>query len=462
MRIRLLTRLALPVVLALLAGAAGAAEKRPPNVIILMVDTLRADHLGSYGFPGKISPAMDRFAKQGVLFERCATPAPWTKPAVTSLFTSLHTETHQNFHARMEGKEIKHVEVLPPDVVTMAELFKKRGYRTAGLIANPWIRPESGLAQGFDTYTFFQRMEAMDRATAWIVKYATASAKPLFLYIHVIDVHGHYLFNDADFAEMRKALDPALDRTLTDEEIEGLQWYMKATFKGDKGLMASVLNWRAAYAAGVRRFDRRFARMMTAVRKTGLLDDSIFVLTSDHGEGLMQHGSMEHGKTLHIEELHVPLIMRLPNGRYRGRRVPDWVSLVDVLPTLAELCGVDARPAHPQGESLVRQMKGRRFPGRAVFTHAMMMNDSQRSVLRGDLHLIMQTAPPIPPRLYDFEKDRAETDNLAPRRSDDVRALTYELVNHLAAQAAGPDVGRSEMKMTDEMKEQLRSLGYLQ
>jgi arylsulfatase len=436
------------------------AAQAHPNVIIILVDTLRADHLGCYGFPGNPSPVIDKFAKSAVFFERCATPAPWTKPAVTSLFTGLYVETHHVQHSAMNGTMPKHIEVLPQSAVTMAETFAKAGYHTIGIVSNPWVQPESGLSQGFQRYDQIDRMKLMDAAADWIR--TSSETAPFFLYVHVLDVHGHYLFDEKDFQTIRKRLGKDGDVPVPPAELADLQWYMKATFDAHPERIKSTLDWRAAYAAGVHRFDGRMPLLLDAIRDKGLFDNSIVIFTADHGEGLLQHGVLEHGKTLNLEEIHIPLMVRLPKGEGAGRRVSGWVSLVDVFPTLVDLCHLDPAGLHLQGQSLATVLRGKPAPDRVMFTSAMMLNDTQKSAIHGRFHLISQARPPVPPQLFDIQTDAGETHNIAPTHAKEVHELDEAIAAHIRAQSTGWNIEQDRTPMTDETREQLKSLGYTQ
>ncbi|MBV9080117.1 MAG: sulfatase, partial [Elusimicrobia bacterium] len=320
----------------LIARPALPSDKSHPSVIIVLVDALRADYLGCYGFLAPISPNIDAFAKRSVFFENCASAAPWTKPSVASLFTSVHPETHRLIHATMKGDWPDHIEVLSSTFTTMAEVFHDHGYRTIALNCNPWVAPESGLMQGFDQYIAYNRPRFANDVLNWISTYTTTA--PTFMYIHFLDVHGHYIFSQEDYYRMEGALKVLPDANARYDNSH-LAWYMKNTFPPDHPEREkSVTSWRAAYAAGIVRFDGLFGKFLEQLHATGLWDRSIVIFISDHGEGLVQHGFLEHGNTLNLEEIHVPFLIHFPGDKYAGVRVSDWVSLVDVLPTLADYC----------------------------------------------------------------------------------------------------------------------------
>ncbi len=444
--------------------SAFAAPRARPNVVVIMVDTLRADHLGCYGFKGNISPVIDKFAKESVMFERCSSAASWTMPSVVSFLTGLYPERHGVIHAALsdDGRDPKHLEFLSPNIKTMAEIFSANGYRTVGIVANPWLKPESTMGRGYDEYRFIDRETMLESTTDWLkVDSVTVSTAPLFLYVHILDVHGHYQFSEDDFAQMASIVKDGPDRPLTAmEKKEQISWYMKETFRDHPERADTVMNWRAAYAGGVKRFDRHVVSLFDALKTSGLMDSSIVIFTSDHGEGLFERGWLEHGKTVNIEEIQVPLLIRMPGGKQAGRHVRPWVDLVDVLPTLADLCSLQTGGAQMQGISLAPAMNGTPLPERAVFSSTNMRESVQISAIRGNLQLLSFGQRPL--KLFDLAADRQEKTDLFPSLPKKAETLRADMDAYVKKPSAPKKKQEEKAPMSDEMREQLRSLGYLQ
>lgn len=450
---------------AVVTAIPGCARKKRPNVIVVLVDTLRADHLGCYGFPADISPSVDRLAAESVVFERCVSPAPWTKPSVATLFTSLYPSQHglsSSPKSMPDPSQARDTEVLPAAIETMAESFSGAGYETAAFVTNHWLQDPYGFSQGFDRYIFRPRKYEPAPGIVAIAKEWLAgrkSARPFFLYLHLMDVHGPYHFSEEDLTMMKSVLGPK-DRPLSARETKSLHFYMGATWRGRPAMAGSLLNWRAAYAAGVRRCDRAIGDFLDTVRRQGLLENTIIVLTADHGEGLMDHGRMEHGQSLHIEQLHVPLVIRLPGAAPEPRRVKGWVGLIDVLPTLADLCDLKAPRNAWVGKSLASALRGGSVRSRAMHSTAVKNPPFADSVIQGEFHLIEKVETKNR-ELYHLASD--------PKEARDASADHPRVVGSLAGKIAQHrnDFDRrgldpSNVPMSEELKEQLRSLGYLQ
>ncbi len=334
-----------------------------PAIVLILVDTLRRDYLGFHGFEGAISENLDWLAKESTVFENAFTQAPWTKPSIASLFTSLYPETHglDNheglFGAR--GNEALTTGVLPAEAVTLAEALKGAGYRTAAFVANPWMEGRYGFDQGFDSYEVVETLpEILARARSFV-----SEPGPFFLYLHFMDVHGPYDASEEDFEAMRESgsLDPLETPPAGGRlppYLEGISWFGEEDLKErDFGELLSFRltrseTARARYAGNVRDFDRRVAPFLNELRNSDRNDDTILVLTADHGEELLEHGGWDHGFNLYDHQLRVPLLIRAPSARDSGRRANRAANLVDVLPTLLALVKVKT-PEGIEGRDLM-------------------------------------------------------------------------------------------------------------
>ena len=268
--------------LILAAGCAGCAKRAErPDIVLVLADTLRADYLGCHGFQGDVSPNVDRLAAEGLLFERCFSQAPWTKPSVASLFTSLHPEihgvtTHHGWFgedrsiARQDvGPSTGRTDVLPDEALTLAEVLRAEGYETAAFVANPWIQRDQGFAQGFETYEELETKRGralVDRALAWLAE--RSDERPFFLYVHFMDVHGPYDAPDKDYAALEESSSLGEARTLDERELRRLPEHLRGAPWASGPAGRDLRAWRGRYAAGVRG-RRSFPRNLPCLAAAG-------------------------------------------------------------------------------------------------------------------------------------------------------------------------------------------------
>jgi arylsulfatase A-like enzyme len=449
-------------------------QQNRPNLIFIMVDTLRADYLGSYGFTGDLSPNLDRLATESVLFERCSSQAPWTKPAIATLFTGLHPQTHRVLtHDGLYGDGraavhagTVHTDALPAAAHTLAEALHKAGYETAGFIANPWVGRALGFAQGFDVYDEHLTGNAIPAepilaaASTWLD--ARAGRQPFFLYLHLMEPHGPYNAPDEDFAALRNSPSLGGNRRLLPRELRAISPNMRSLPWVRSPDSAWLRTWRGRYAAGVRFLDRQLAPFLSQLRDAGTLDRSVLVFTSDHGEQLCEHSDWEHGDSLHEHQLHVPLFIRMPDAAGGGARVADQVSLIDLMPTLLSITGVSP-PPRLQGRDLSGLLLGKAAPDASSTTLAagVKWQPDLRSLRSGPHKLIVDLATGEA-QLYDLDTDPTEQRNLADTRPELLDQLKAELASRLREVAATPSLTPESVEVGDELRQQLEALGYLE
>jgi arylsulfatase A-like enzyme len=428
--------------------AASLADK--PNVIVFLVDTLRADDLGAYGSGLPTSPEFDRFAMQAMLFEDATAQSAWTRPTVASLFTGLHEGTHGmgSFTA-----------ALGPEVTTLAESLRDRGYATAAFVANGVVARDRGFGQGFTAWNPGEAEAlhgaASDTLTRKALLWVEAVREPFFLYVHTLDPHDPYEPPAADWQPFRPESyrgerDPRrllAKRRLDEAELR----YLRSRYRGE-----------------IRQNDRAFGALVAGLRSRRYLDRSIVVFTSDHGEEFLEHGGLLHRSTLYEEILRVPLAVRLPAGLGAGRVIPTPFRQVDLFPTLASLTGAKV-PGEVEGADHSRAWL---TPGAAAPVPepmAQLVDEEVRkfSVRSGDLKLIVNADPrgywrtPDEMELYDLRNDPGERRNLAYDRAIATRYLQNLLARLRAEQERRRRAG-SEMPLSAAEREQLRALGYLQ
>lgn len=406
---------------------------RRPNVVVVLIDTLRADHLPMYGYRADTAPFLDRLAAESVVFSAAQSTSAWTAPATASLFTSLYPFQHQVVTGMMVtqqmheiGKEIR-LNRLPPDVPTLPEVMKGAGYTTFGVAANVNIGETMGFARGFDHFRHIggdvSAFALSEKAVQWERRLRRAS--PYFLYMHFLDPHAPYNQNAPWFVATG---DPEADRL-------------------------------AAYDSEIRLVDSVLEELY---RKLGWDRDTLLVVLSDHGEEFGDHGGKGHGQTLYAEMLHVPLIVHAP-GLFAPRRVSEPVGIIDVLPTLRDVAGVPA-DSRDEGRTLRPLLEGGPVDPerRSLFAHLLRRDQNDRllhSVRRGRWKYIEGTSGD--PLLFDLAHDPREAANLAPASP----ALAGHLRTNLRTSvrtARSFSGGQAATVMDPETAETLRALGYVQ
>jgi choline-sulfatase len=446
------------------SGPSASAPDTPPSIILVMIDTLRADYVGSYGFAGDITPHLDALAAESHRFARCYSQAPWTKPSVASLFTSLYPAAHGvDRHAgRIGDPDVPIDGVLADEAVTLAESLADQGYRTAAFIANPWISEPYGFGQGFETYDDdvlnfkTPASDLLDKARAWME--SLEPDEPFFLYLHFIDVHGPYESPEWAFDAVRDMQGVASSRTLSRNQAAKLPDYLLEPEWVGEPPTKSLTTWRARYAAGVRVFDEQFGVFVDELRTGGWLDRTALVVTSDHGEELCEAGRWGHGHTLLENQTRVPLLIRPPGGEAGGRVHDDVVGLVDLMPTLLALGGGTV-PAGLDGRDLTPELEGRSSGPGAAFSTGVKNHPDVYSLVIGTHKLVMSQKRGAL-ELFDVEADPTERNNLAAHEPRITAAMAEQLRAIIEVQQQRGPFEAAPVPLSDERSEALRALGY--
>lgn len=442
-------------------AALGPNER--PSFIVLLVDTLRADYLGAYGFEAGLSPNLDRLAAESLLFENSFANAPWTKPSIATLFTSLPPAVHgvTGMGKPTWSGEGGLVEVLPDEAETMAERFQAAGYRSAAFVANPFISPRYGFSQGFEVFERKEKTHALlASARRWLEAQAKSREAPFFLYLHVMDVHGPYHAPRQDYEAVLRQMEGGVSRTLTEEEYARIPEYLRETAWAAEEERYGLKSWRAKYGAGVHAFDRGIGPFLEELRTSGLLDRAYFVLTSDHGEELMEHGGWNHGNNLYDHQLHVPLLIRKPLAEDAGRRIASLVSLVDLMPTLSALGGIETPPGILGRDFSTLLRGGSDAETTAVFAGAVNENPRIQGV-RTLSHKLIWDEKRGELELYDVVSDPQECRDLSDEDAPSVARMKAYLRENLERSEARGALAREAVPMDDELRSRLKALGYV-
>ena len=455
-----------------------------PDIIVILVDALRADYLGCYGFQGEISPAIDRLALESVVYDNAIAPSPWTKPSVASLFTSLDPITHRVVtHGKHFWKEVptsQKTDVLPTGARTLAEALAELGYETAAWVTNPWINESQwGFDQGFDYFYDYHWKNAqgiIPEIQEWLEERAEAreADRPLFLYLHFMDVHGPYESTPKLIKNLSQSPSLGEDRLLTEHEHTAIDYLGDHTPWRDLEQGKQLRSWRAAYASGVRLFDDQLGLFLNWLRHSEQLKKSVLVFTSDHGEDLLEHGRWNHGyaPSLFQHSIKIPLMIRLPGAKGAGRRDDRMTSLFDVMPTLLRLAGQQKLPEDLEGRVLLDSKgQGSGTPPAWSFSGAVADNPRMVSMQDRDYKLIWEF-PRGSMRLYALWDDPDEKVNLASSEpgqrsanssmSEVKRNMAQTLATRIRGLRAGPSLLQTQVSMDSDTVEKLKSLGYLQ
>jgi arylsulfatase A-like enzyme len=441
---------------ALLTAACSRAEKtgpRPLNVILVVVDTLRADHLGVYGYSRKTSPNVDAFARRSVLFQNARSQASCTFPSVNSILTSRYPITFLGQPGQALG--------IPAAIPSIAEILSARGYRTVAVSASTIVRstpsrrnPSGGFGRGFDLFLEDCQWKPAHCVNRHALSQLAAGGRrdddPLFLYLHYIDPHDPYAppaGHPRRFAQGRPEKDWV--RRGNPNPI-GDHLYVGAP--DPRATPADVQHLRDLYDDEIAYFDSQFAELLRTLESGGWLEDSIVVFAADHGEEFLEHKDVKHCRTVYDSLIRTPLFIHLPG--VAGKAVPAPVQNLDIVPTLLDYLGIPAGPAKLEGESL-RPLIEKGTPGEP-FQYSLA--GPYRAVADGRFKLIEHLAR-RDFQLFDLQGDPGETKDI---RDTDRRTL-HRLRGELDAWMKRVDGGTDEsLQKTREAQERLRSLGYLQ
>lgn len=337
------------------------------NVIVICLDTLRADHLGCYGYHRDTSPNIDNLAKTGILFEQAFAQSSFTLPSLASLFTSQYVHTHKA--DRIERR-------LAEGTVTLAGILKDNGYKTAAFVYNaPQLNPIYGLNQGFENYVFGEERDrrtsfekTLPQALKWIGSHKN---QRFFVFLHSNDIHEPY------HSPLENFFDSGYKGRLDKERFAS-----DGIFSKDKlaSLRPPELEHIVAhYDGGIRYADRFVGQLLRQLKDWGLLGKTIIILFSDHGEILADRGiRFCHGFSLHDEEVHVPLIIVHP-GQDQGVRIKNQVQLIDLMPTVFDFLGIKKKAVMLEGKSLVNLIRLRQKEELNAYVYAECLSgESER------------------------------------------------------------------------------------
>lgn len=445
-----------------LSGCSKQSSGKRPNVILIVVDTLRADHVGCYGYERDTTVNIDKLAREGILFKNAISAAPWTLPSIATILASQYP--------CVLGIRDRPV-VIDERYRLLSEVLKLYSYRTYGVFSHALLSPRLGFGRGFDVY---------DNQTSPFRREGTSSpgvhqsalsflrevgGQPFFLFLHYFDPHYNYVLHNKynyypSYNGIVRSNHPILDL-----------WRMRQNLSADDmRYLVSLYDSEIAFT------DEYIGKLLAGLKKQGLYDNSIIIVTSDHGEEFMERGWIGHCTTLYQELLHVPLIMKLPE--LNVRIVESLVGLIDVMPTVLQYLGYKI-PDGVEGKALDLS-SGNLVTRGPIFSetfnyilqkHQLPNIDEPkrnepialRSIILSSRKLIYDERKGLR-QIYELSEDPTERKNLSGQAGEQNRRVEVLLLRWLeyvkTKQKAGPVQDASEL-FTPEQRKQLESLGYL-
>lgn len=439
---------------------------KQPNIILIMVDTLRADYVSAYGYPKNLTPHLDRLAADGTRFDKMFAQASWTKPSAATMLTGLYPSTH---------KAVGKPDMLPDNIDTVAELVQAGGYMTGGVADNINVSPLFGFSQGFDDYVyltpdhFFGASDSASKLLAYSVlrliraRFFSGSIYPrhyyqegrvvnqtstdwlgkhaddrFFYYIHYMDPHDPYFEHPFNGVGIARVQTPSPDPKLA-------------------GRLSEL------YEGEVRYWDEKFGELVAFLKKESLYDNTLILVTADHGEEFYEHGGWWHGTTLYDEQVRVPLVVKWPKS-YTGQ-VPvfeEIARMIDLAPTILEAAGVPI-PSNLPGRSLINHEAIEEV---SAFAEEDFEGNIVKMIRTTDWKLL--TANPKNPRglkereVYHLAADPGETNDVADDKNNEQKQREMdELLNRFRAVAESAVYHKQQTELSDQDRARLQALGYL-
>ncbi|MGD8540019.1 MAG: sulfatase [Candidatus Aminicenantes bacterium] len=437
------------------------------NVILISIDTLRADHLGCYGYKRNTSSHVDELAEDGVLFLNTFCDSPWTLPSHVSMLTSLNALNHgvNDLDNRM-----------PSSLISLADLLRKNSVFSTAFTGGGKVSARFGLSKGFDSYgeskgTIYEKHAAerlFKRTARWIDKNGN---KNFFLFLHTYQVHGPYI------------PPPPFDDLFLERGIDDKPEFLKKVFGTQRNKFREIdAEDREAvislYDGGIRYTDEYLiGPLIKKLKELDLYDRTMIIFTSDHGEEFYEHRGWEHSHSLYNELIKIPLVIKFPDSRFRGEQIDNIVRLIDIVPTVLDVLEIENSESEMDGDSLIRLINGKdkgdreflSYLGPDGFPHVpekiSINNGSYKLILNHPFseedrtYFIPPPATPEKLELYHLENDPLEEENLSHNK----RIVTQELLHRLDVMMSESKERKVQEKaiIDEELKERLRALGYI-
>jgi len=444
-------------------------QKKPAGIILVSLDTLRPDHLGYNGYARPVSPALDALAADAAVFENAYTTAAWTLPAHVSMFTGLNCNRHRVYD------ELARVD---PGTVTLAEKLRAAGYATRAFTGGGLVSAEYGLSKGFDEY----RMEAGGHqdpvqadlvgreAVRWLEENAD---RPYFLFLHTYQIHLPYK-SPEPWSSRFLAPDARWKSFSLEKNLGGLAGVFRPLREPDRANVVDLYDAEIQYTD-----ETLIAPVVKALRRLGLYDEALIVVASDHGEEFFEHGGWDHTHNVYEELIRIALLVKMPRSEFRGRRFSPVVRITDIMPTILETAGLPPAGLNLDGAGLRPVMSGKETADREFLVELsdnvyncnipprLATNSGRRKIILNrpfrpeQLNFFFAPPPDFPAlQIFDLERDPKEKQNLAGQAGEAARDRTLlEKARRLEERI--PPRGDKKIEVDQDLKDQLRALGYV-
>ncbi len=452
-------------------------EIQPPDVVIFLVDTLRADWTQPGGFDRESTPHLANLADQAVTFEQASAAAPWTLPSVVSLFTGKHLAEHNVVHDRLRMAE---------NTVTFPQLLQEWGYQTISYHRNPYAGGKWGLQRGFDKVTLTRSQIGQDELAGF---YETLTDMPFFLYIHNTQPHDPHVVRKkffGSFTPVREGFVKEYGELVAEYRKSTREDYVKKVPLGTientneqevwmRRLHRLTREVKNLYTISVRDADDYLGKVIEQLVDEGRWDNTLLIVVADHGEEMGDHGGWQHDQSAYEELIHVPFIVRFPNDEFAGQRISTPVSLVDVMPTLLEAVGCPLEQPAMSGRSLLPLIRGQE-PS-ADDTRIVSIRNNMKKFYkpykesRGDLNVVVRRGElkaifniePNTLELYDLAADPLEKQDLAASKkhlADELRLFAGREYARMLENSDQAQAGTLNNQSAATL-EALQALGYM-
>ena len=437
-----------------------------PNIILISVDTLRADHLGCYGYERETTPHIDALASDGVTFLNAYASSPWTLPSHISLLTSLHGANHQVAYED---------DTMDSSIPTLADILRVNHYYCAALTGGGFVSAKYGFSKGFNSYADqggILRQDSAEHlyhaALRWLER---ERDKGFFLFLHTFQPHSPYACPHP-YRSVFLAEDARWRHIDLISHLGGMPGIYKELPDNDRQNIIDLYDGEILYTD-----EKLIGPLIAALKDMGLYDRTMIIFTSDHGEEFFEHHGWGHGHSLYEESLKVPLIVKFPDSRFKGLRIPAIVSLVDVFPTVLEELGIEYPGLAIDGRSLFPLITGKSDEDRAFLAdlsadvlasripRRIAMNRGQEKLILNekmtpeDLQFFV-TPPPMADTVefYDLTSDPEERKNIADERAS-VASQIIRTIETIYKSARKKKTGK--LAMDEDLKKRLKALGYI-
>jgi len=429
-----------------LIGSSPAENRKKPNIVLIITDALRKDHLGCYGYDRRTSPNIDRLAENGIKFTHCFSQAPWTTPSVGSLMAS-------KYPSQLEIKDLGNR--LKDEFILLPEVLQTQGYATGAVISHSFLNTRWNFNQGFDYFNednVFQRTGiSSPGVTQRAIEFIDRNKdEPFFLFLHYFDTHYNFhLHEDFDFtgtSDYKGSITEGMDLHLL-------------RYQSDSLTEADITRLKSFYDSEIAFTDQHIGYVLDHLKQLGLYDNAVIIFTADHGEEFLERGWLGHTKTLFNELTNVPLIIKYP-GMLKGSITDEPAGLIDLYPTLMDYLDITPH-AKLTGRSILKRTRSRgtsRFP---VFSETSRLKDL-RSIVQNKIKLILNLETSRY-QMYDLSTDPREENDLVKTLNMKYKQAYVSLrdkLNQWMERVEKGQSGSENIEIPDDLKKHLNSIGY--